>query len=82
MTARWDMFAPLPGSMVISPLPLVQLYKPADCLKIAWCNGSRNVRMRIIRGTPSCRAEISGEGQARSYDEANGEPAHASLLGV
>ena len=26
MTAPWDMFAPLLGSMVISPLPLVQLY--------------------------------------------------------
>ena len=36
MMARWVMFGPLPElSMVISPLPLVQLYKPADCLKIA-----------------------------------------------
>jgi len=38
--------------------------------------------MAIIRGTPRCRSEISGEGKARSYDEANGEPAHASLHGV
>src|SRR6185369_8708626 len=42
--------------------------QPADCLKIAcWCNRSRNVRMRIIRCTPRCRAEISGEGKARGY---------------
>jgi len=47
-----------------------------------WGNPSRNVRMRIIRGTPSRRAEIGGEGQARKYDEPNGEPAHASLPGV
>jgi hypothetical protein len=29
--------------------------------------------MAIIRGTPCCRSEISGEGKARGYDEANGE---------
>jgi len=84
MMARWGMFGPLAElPMVISPLPSVQLYKSADCLKIAcWCNGSCNVRMAIIRRTPCCRSEISGEGKARSYDEANGEPAHASLHGV
>ena len=40
-------------------------------------NAPGDVHLAIIRGTPSCRAEISGEYQARSYDEPNGEPAHA-----
>ena len=73
-------FAWIDGHFPFAFSPALQ---PADCLKIAcWCNRSRNVRMRIIRCTPSCRAEISGEGKARGYDEANGEPAHASLPGV
>ena len=84
MMARWVMFGALAElPMVISLLPSAQLYKPADYLKIGcWCNGSCNVRIAIIRGTPCCRSEISGEGKARGYDEANGEPAHASLQGV
>jgi hypothetical protein len=41
-----------------------------------------NVHLAIIRGTPSSCAEISGKYQARSYDEPNGEPAHALVLGA
>jgi hypothetical protein len=65
------MFEPLDGlPIVISLLPSARLYKPADYLEITcWSNGSCNVRMSIIRGTPCCRSEISGEGKARGYDK-------------
>jgi hypothetical protein len=45
-------------------------------------NAPGDVHLAIIRGTPSCCAEISGEYQARSYDEPNGEPAHALVPGA
>src|ERR1700680_4609094 len=45
-------------------------------------NAPGDVHLAIIRGAPSCCAEISGEYQARSYDEPNGEPAHALVPGT
>jgi hypothetical protein len=41
-----------------------------------------DVHLAIIRGTPSSCAEISSEYQARSYDEPNGEAAHALVPGA
>jgi hypothetical protein len=41
-------------------------------------NAPGNVHPAIIRGVPSCCAEISGEYQAHSHSEPNDEPAHIS----
>jgi hypothetical protein len=45
-------------------------------------NAPGDVHLAIIRGTPSSCAEMSSEYQARSYDEPNGEAAHALVRGA
>jgi hypothetical protein len=50
-----------------------------EWLSLCWRNTTRDVRMGIIRGTPTCCAEVSREDEARNYDEPNGELAHVSL---
>jgi hypothetical protein len=48
-------------------------FSPSLCCRT---NAPGDVHLAIIRGTPSCCAEIGGEHQARNYDEPNDEPTH------
>jgi hypothetical protein len=57
----------------------LHLYQPSLYCR---ANAPGDVHLGIIRGTPSCCAEISGEYEACSYDEPNGEPAHVFSPGL